>query len=182
MAKYIYLPVPSAEMVELAEDMASAISIPKTNIMANKVEKGVGKAMYRWINKCLSDMKSTDTVYILLHGNGRADGKQVGAQRNDTFGDGKSWKTYTPTQLASTLGKEGLPTSFVDLHLCACGSGYDGDKLRPWAKRLKDQMSTYSNIKVTGYLGWFSITGTTIRIKDPVNASFHSLEEKAVTF
>lgn len=182
MADYIYLPVPSEEMVGMAESMASAINIPTTNILANKVEKGIGKAMYRWINKCLSDMTNTDTVYILLHGNGAADSQQVGAQRKDTFGSGQTWKTYTPTQLASTLGKEGLPTSFVNLHICACGSGYDGQRLRPWAERLKNQLTNYPNIRVTGYLGWFSITGSTIRIKDPVNNTFHDLADKAVTF
>ncbi|WP_444941281.1 hypothetical protein ACJJI3_01690 [Microbulbifer sp. ZKSA004] len=194
MAKYIYLPVNSEEMLEFAENMASAWSIPKNHILANKVTSGIGKSMYRWIDKCLSSLKSGDTLYIVSHGTGAGDGEQIGAQRNNGKNkqtkvfergveswQGGEWKTYTPTQLAATLVKEGLPGSFVDLHLCACGSGYDGERLRPWAQRLREAMATtHTSLEVTGYLGWFDATGSSVKIK--VNTKYYDLNERAVTF
>ncbi|BBM01779.1 hypothetical protein [Microbulbifer sp. GL-2] len=192
--KYIYIPINSDEMQEFAKDLAGAWNIPVNQILANKVTSGVGKAMYRWVDKCLSKLTPSDTLYIVTHGTGAPDGKMIGAQRNSGKNkqkkvyvkgmaqwQGGEWKTYTPTQLASTLVKEGLPANFVDLHVCACGSGYDGSELRPWAQRLLQQMgSSYRSLQVTGYRGWFSCSTTRVCIK--VGTKFYPLEDRAVTF
>ncbi|WHI45424.1 hypothetical protein ACJJIW_09015 [Microbulbifer sp. JMSA004] len=195
MAKeYIYIPIGSGEMQEYAENLAKAWKIPVNQILANKVTSGVGKAMYRWVNQCLSKLNPADTLYIVTHGTGAADGKYIGAERSTSDNkqkkiyvngreewQGGEWKTYTPQQLATTLVKEGLPANFVNLHVCACGSGYDGEKLRPWAQRLRQAMGgTHKNIQVTGYRGWFSCSPGKVCIK--VGTQFYPLEERAVTF
>ncbi|WP_444928662.1 hypothetical protein ACJJIF_12375 [Microbulbifer sp. SSSA002] len=192
--KYIYIPVNSEEMQEFAKDLATAWKIPVNQILANKVTSGRGKAMYRWVDQCLSKLTAADTLYIVTHGTGGADGKVIGAERSvgnnkqkrvvnrgAVTWEGGEWKTYTPEELATTLNKEGLPANFVDLHVCACGSGYDGKKLRPWAQRLRQQMAgTHKSIQVTGYLGWFSCSTNKVCIK--VGNEFFPMEERSVTF
>ncbi|WP_444907164.1 hypothetical protein ACJJIR_02090 [Microbulbifer sp. SSSA008] len=192
--KYIYIPINSDEMQEYAEGLAKAWGVPVNQILANKVTSGFGKAMYRWVNQCLSKLNPADTLYIVTHGTGAGDGQFIGAERSTSNNkqkkvyvngmpnwQGGEWKTYTPRQLADTLVKEGLPANFVNLHVCACGSGYDGEKLRPWAQRLRQAMvGTYRNIQVTGYRGWFSCSTARVCIK--VGTQFYPLEERAVTF
>ncbi|MCO1334624.1 hypothetical protein MO867_09760 [Microbulbifer sp. OS29] len=192
--KYIYIPINSSEMQEYAQELAKAWNIPVNQILANKFSSGVGKAMYRWVNQCLSKLTAADTLYVVTHGTGAGDGQFIGAERSSSDSkqkkvymngmphwEGGEWKTYSPQQLANTLVKEGLPINFVNLHVCACGSGYDGEKLRPWAQRMHQAMAaTYRNIRVTGYRGWFSCSTNRVCIK--VGSQFYPLEERAVTF
>ncbi|WP_444920156.1 hypothetical protein ACJJID_14940 [Microbulbifer sp. CnH-101-G] len=195
MAKsYIYIPINSDEMQEYAKSLAGAWNIPVNQILANKVTSGIGKAMYRWVDKCLSKLRPEDTLYIVTHGTGAPDGQMIGAERSVGKNvqkkvyvngmpkwTGGEWKTYTPAELASTLIKEGLPANFVNLHVCACGSGYDGENLRPWAQRLLQRMATtHGSLQVTGYRGWFSCS--TMRVCIKVGTQFYPLEERAVTF
>ena len=194
MAKqYIYIPVNSDEMNDFATKIASAMNIPKNQILANKVTSGCGKAMYRWIDKCLSKLAANDTLYIVAHGAGEADSQKIGAQRNQSGNKQKlvyerglpSWqggvmKTYTPEHLSGTLNKEGLPSTFVNLHMFACGSGLAGT-LPAWAKRLKDAMvQTHPSIQVTGYTGDISVGPSDVTIQS--GASFYPLQQRAVTF
>ncbi|MBU6951495.1 hypothetical protein KP814_08955 [Hahella sp. HN01] len=191
--EYIYIPVNSDEMSEFAERFAKAKGIPVNQILANKCVSGKGKAMYRWIDKCLSKLTKDDTLYLVTHGTGAADALTIGSERNmgknkqkrvnvngnDTW-EGGEWKSYTPDQLTSTLTKEGLPSTFVNLHVCACGGGYEG-KMAPWASRLKDAMKqSFPKVKVTGYQGAFSVSPTRVAIID--KGALYPMNERAVTF
>lgn len=193
MANYIYLPVNSAEMREFADNVKDQLKVPATNILANKVSSGVGKAMYRWIDKCVKNVGANDSLYIILHGSGVADSKKVGAERN--IGNNKQtkvhvrgvpewtggkYKTYEPTHLASTLKKEGLTTLVTDIHLLTCGSGLEG-KMKSWAERLKDALKNHcKNLTVTGYKGNISVFEKKVTIQ--VESEWHSMKDEAVSF
>jgi len=171
MSNYIYLPVNSIEMWNFAENSREFLEVPVTNVLANKVTSGVGKAMYRWINKCVQNVGANDCLYIILHGAGTADSRFVGGSRNKgkkkqvmeyerglpkyTGGD---MKKYTPDHLAKTLVKEGLSKLVADIHVLTCGSGL-ADKKDAWAKRLKTALEGHcNNLTVTGYRGNISIS------------------------
>lgn len=193
MANYIYLPVNSDEMCSLARKAAVHLDVPVTNILANKVTAGVGKAMYRWVNKCLRAVRAGDTLYVMLHGAGRADSRSVGANR--TVGKNKQvevydsglpiyqggeMKAYSPEQLAATMKKEGLSTTVTRICLLTCGSGFEGS-LPAWAQRFKEAMSTHcKNLTVTGYLGDVSVSPG--RIKIETGGEFFDMHQKAVDF
>ena len=193
MANYIYLPVNSEEMCSLARKAAEHLNVPVTNILANKVTAGIGKSMYRWVNKCLSAVRAEDTLYVMLHGRGDADSRTVGASRsvgsNKQYEDyerglpvykGGEMKAYTPEQLAATMIKEGLSRTVTRICLLTCGSGFAGS-LPAWAERLKDVLSTHCpNLTVTGYLGDVSISPGRIKIQS--GAQFFNLDERAVNF
>lgn len=193
MANYIYLPVNSDEMCSLAKKAAVHLNVPTNNILANKVTSGARKAMYRWINRCLSSVSAGDTLYIMLHGAGHADSLNVGARRSVRNNEqiqvydrglpgyeGGELKLYTPEQLASTLKKEGLSTLVTQICLLTCGSGFAGD-LPAWAARLKEALKNHcGNLTVTGYLGDVSISPGRIKIER--GGQFFDLNEKAVNF
>jgi hypothetical protein len=193
VANYIYLPVNSDEMCSLARKAADHLDVPVTNILANKVTAGIGKAMYRWVNKCLSAVRAGDTLYVMLHGRGDADSLTVAANRsvgkNKQYEDydrglpvykGGESKAYTPEQLAATMKKEGLSTAVTRICLLTCGSGFAGS-LPAWAQRLKNALSTHCpNLTVTGYLGDVSISPGRIKIQN--GGQFFDLDERAVSF
>ncbi len=193
MANYIYLPVNSIEMKNFATNSMVPLEVQFDNILVNKVTAGVGKAMYRWINKCLKQVQANDKLYIFLHGAGVADSSFVGAKRSRFRNnqvlkwerglekyEGGQLKKYTPKELASTLRKEGLRSSVTEIHLLTCGSGFSGEK-DSWAKRLKDALSKHcNNLEVTGYEGFVAVSPDNLTIQ--VGSEFHPLEDKAVTY
>lgn len=166
MANFIYLPINSEEMQEMALDLREKINVPMNNIVANKVVAGVGKAMYRWIDRCLKQVGEQDTLYVLAHGAGVADSDLIGGLRSvgknkqkrlpnticPAF-EGGAQKTYTPDHLASTLKKEGLSRTVTTIKVLACGSGLSGKK-EAWAKRLQTALLGHcNNLTTVGYMG-----------------------------
>jgi hypothetical protein len=156
MAEYIYLPVPTKEMTVIAKKMVAARkkhNRPEPGILRNYFVSGFLKGVMHLLGGCLRCVHHSDTLFLMLHGAGVAGSRFIGEKR------GRDNKTYTPDQIARTLEKEGLPKSFVDLHLLTCGSGLEGgDKAEyraPFAKRVSTALKAlgYDRIRVTGYLG-----------------------------
>jgi hypothetical protein len=156
MAEYIYLPVPTAEMVRLADDIIRAkvrAGKPAPGVLRNHFVSGIGKGLMHLFQGCLRMVHQNDTVYVLLHGAGVAGSREVGAERDGV------WKAYTPDQLAGTVEKEGLPKNVVDLHLLSCGSGLEGGDNPEFRDSFVARLSRalkargYGRIRVTGYLG-----------------------------
>jgi hypothetical protein len=175
MTEYLFLPVPTAEMTELATEILDAYkkagNTPPT-IVRNYFDSGRGKGVARALGLgCLRAVAASDRLYLLLHGAGEAGSKSVGANRNLVKsherglgvwkpGPGaKDLKLYGPADVARVLEAEGLTKSFNDLVLLCCGAGLAGGKDPLYAKsiveRVFDAMKAlgFNHIKVTGYLG-----------------------------
>jgi hypothetical protein len=166
MAKYIFLPVPTQEMLKFAENWREGqIANGKTpNPILHNYESGWRKGFMRGVGLgVLRNVVATDTVYVLAHGaakGSRKIGASRGGEKNLVRGveewTGGELKGYTPEALASVIQKEGLLSSFVDLRVFACGSGLipDGES-RAYAEGLCEALAAlgYALIQVTGYAG-----------------------------
>ena len=157
MAEYIYLPVPTKEMIEFANKFKDA-RLKKTNtdvgILKNYFVSGMLKGVSRHLfGGCLRAVHQGDSLFLILHGAGVAGSRFIGAKRNG------GQKKYTPEQIARTIEKEGLPKSFEDLFLLSCGGGLDvddGGRLhKPFVAKVSAALKDlgYSRIRVTGYMG-----------------------------
>lgn len=164
MAGYIYLPVPTHEMIDFATDWQDgqrAKGKVPYQILKN-FESGWRKGAVRALGKgVLRNVAAADKLYILAHGNSlgsAAIGAKRGATRSGLAWTGGTSKKYTPDELADVLQAEGLPTNFVDLRVFACGSATTpatGAATASFAQRLKNAMVAlgYNAIIVTGYEG-----------------------------
>lgn len=183
MASYIFLPVPSGEMLARAADVVETCrNTTRLTLLRNLFVQGKGKGLMRHLGLgCLKGVREADTLYILMHGRGEANSTRIGAARGGRMEHqrgleqwvGGAMKAYTMDQITAVLEGEGLSKTFVDLHLLTCGSGLVGnqgnDTDRALASRLRTTMvnAGYRQIMVTGYQGdvctnikrndWFSI-------------------------
>lgn len=163
MAEFIYLPVPTDEMTQMAEDIRSArrrAGLAEPAILRNFFDEGIGKGFLRAVGRgCLRGVGGNDRLFLLLHGRGEAGSQRVGANRNHGIEDAAvRFKTYTPNAIATLLEAEGLTRAFVDLVLLCCGAGLEGGHdpafVKSIAERVYDAMRPrFPNINVTGYLG-----------------------------
>lgn len=153
MSAYIYLPVPTAEMLKIANAIISVRS--DLRILQNRHVAGWRKGVSRSFGGgCLRALSASDTLYLVLHGTGLAGSSYIAAKRTAT-----DVKRYTPIEVAELLEAEGLSKNFRHLHLYCCGSGLVGGKdpqlHKSIAQRVWSAMKSrgYNVIRVTGYLG-----------------------------
>ncbi len=71
--------------------------------------------------------------------------------------------------MAKTISKEGLPKTFVNLHLLVCGSANNSGLppgTMPFGQRVCNELKAlgYTNICVTGYTGGVSTDGGSITV------------------
>jgi hypothetical protein len=164
MAGYIYLPVATDEMKQLAKEWTDGQERKgkKPYKVLFNYEAGFRKGFVRKIGRgVLRDVAAGDKIYVLAHGyHGGA--KKIGAERNAKKLDQpiEEWegemKAYTPKELAEVIDEEGLIKSFVDLRLFACGTGLPAKgETQSYAEQLVHAMRArgYPLIEVTGYLG-----------------------------
>lgn len=167
MPGYIFLPVPSQEMLGIAQDWVEgqkAKGKPGYGILRNYYQEGWKKGALRDIEYgALRNVAANDKLYVMLHG-GAMGSKSVGAARggmNVSPNAAPKWeggvmKEYTPEGLAKVIEREGLITSFVDLRMYACGSGLMPEgEAKSFAERLQNALydRDYKLVRVTGYLG-----------------------------
>ena len=171
MAEFIFLPVPTPEMAEMARDICDARTkarLAAPTVLRNYFDAGAGKGFLRAIGKgCLRGLGGGDTLWLVLHGAGVAGSRVVGADRSKVK-QGKLWqagpggekmKKYGTEDVARVLEAEGLPKGFVDLHMLTCGSGLQGGDrpqyVRPIAQRVHEALRArgYDRVRVTGYTG-----------------------------
>ena len=187
MPNYIFLPVKSAEMQRLAQNISGFLSAnsagPITQILTTPYELGWKKGAMRKLGLgCLRSVQPQDILYIVSHGAGYPGSGNIGTQRFDGV-----LKKYTQEELAEVLKAEGLTTSFRNIHLLTCGSGLMNKntiavapkaaktldisqmrdpKLSPLlthresvVRQLCNAMKRigYAGIQVTGYLGEISV-------------------------
>ena len=172
MPGYIFLPVPTEEMLEEARTWTSGQTekgkVPYI-ILRNSSDSGLGKAMSRLSSGgCLKEVSPNSKVYILAHGSGYGDTEYIGADRSYDFennaigasyGDQNNdareaeWKKYTPREMALLLKREGLTRRIRQVNVYACGSGIEGREMPSWAARLKSEMNAlgYNDVLVGGY-------------------------------
>lgn len=144
MANYIFLPVNTDEMREMAKNISGYMAenrTPINQILANPYESGWKKGAMRMFGRkfgqgCLRDVLLHDTLYIVAHGSGLPGSGTIGAGRiplgaltaqkvytKQELEALKVQKVYTQQELAVVLKAEGLTTSFRNIHLMTCGSG-----------------------------------------------------------
>ena len=118
MAGYIYLPVPTTEMLEFAKDWQDGQRAKgKTPYQVLKnFQSGWRKGAVRGLGfGVLRNVTAADKLYILAHGNSLGSVK-IGAKRGATRA-GLRWtggtaKKYDSDELAEVLQAEGLTTGF----------------------------------------------------------------------
>jgi hypothetical protein len=163
MANYLYLPVPSAEMLELGGYVLSHWS-PMT-LLRNPHLQGWKKGASRLFGGgCLRVLRPEDKLFLLMHACHNA--TDAGASRHPQLQkvnkhwehNGEALKVYSAAQLASVLEKEGLPRGFRNLYCCTCRSAIQTTLgVDPFAQRLYSHLRLrYRAISVTGFLGFFS--------------------------
>ncbi|EEJ9029295.1 hypothetical protein TL99_004537 [Salmonella enterica subsp. enterica] len=192
MSGYIYIPVPTPEMITCAKEWVSGQRDKgKTpyKILLNP-RTGVVKDIYRKFSGVLSEIHAQNKLYIIIHGAERGS-SYVGASRGAvcTLQNGiNEWsggtlKKYIPEEFARHLFKERLTLDFKDLRLFACGSGLIPNKKdidACFAARLATSMRMlgYSNIQVTGYLGSVTTFYGTRQLR---NGNYTESSHKGVT-
>jgi hypothetical protein len=180
MPEFIFLPVPTREMREFAQmicDNRTAAQNTAPTVLKPYFEKGMGKGIVRALGRgCLRGVRAGDTLYLVLHGDGVAGSKGVGAGRGYSredlpgrivwkAGPGSTEKDYSPDDVARIIEAEGLTKGFIDLHMLTCGSGLEGGNdpncVRSIAERVRDAMQArgYDRIRVTGYTGSINVGG-----------------------
>lgn len=166
MAGYIYLPIPTQEMLNFAADWRQGQTdkgkTPCT--VLHNYESGWRKGFMRKVGLgVLRNIAASDKLYVLAHGSSRGS-RKIGARRGAQKGldrgverwTGGTMKAYTPDELAEVIQKEGLLTSFVDLRVFACGSGLVPEgETRAFSEQLCESLVAlgYNLIQVTGYAG-----------------------------
>ncbi|HWE00359.1 MAG TPA: hypothetical protein VG345_15015 [Bryobacteraceae bacterium] len=160
MAGYIFVPVPTTEMLKFAKQWTDGQTDKgKTAYrLLYSVDVGLTKAYRRHFGAglltggagVLRAVAATDKLYVLTHGNSKGSSR-IGEDRADG-----TEKYYTPDGFARTLEQEGLIKSFVDLRLYVCGSAtVPKGQSASFAERLKASMRArgYVHLSVTGYHG-----------------------------
>jgi len=165
MAGYIYLPVPTQEMLGFAKDWQvgqRAQGFVPYEILKN-YEAGWRKGFVRGIGRgVLRGLSAQDKLFVLCHGRAGGSGEigaERGAKRAKSAGDhwvGGVMKSYTPAGLALAMKKEELLKSFIDLRMFVCGSAVvPTGQAQSFAERYALEMGAlgYKHLWVTGYLG-----------------------------
>jgi hypothetical protein len=169
MAKYVYLPVPTASTVKIANDLNTgrAEKGKSEYTLLSCTHSGLLKYARRKIGRrVLAVTQPGDVVYIIAHGYqpvGSRAALEIGSDRDERQTaawppkfEGGTPKTYKPEDLAAHLKTEGLADE-VELRVFACGSGLNGPSGADcYAKKLKEALVGlgYSkNTFVEGYLG-----------------------------
>lgn len=168
MPGYIYLPVPTQEMLDFARDWTEgqrAKGKTPYTVVHNRYVSGLMKGLMRHTGHgVLRNIAATDKLYILAHG-AATGSKRIGGWRGMHFDagtndwEGGTLKGYTADQMARALEGEGLIKSFVDLRVFACGSGLvpppKSGETQSFAERLRTALRGrgYNHVAVTGYLG-----------------------------
>ena len=151
MASYVYLPVPTPELLKTAVALEAKLNVHNPGSCHGTRRNNALKGLAKWNNRrgghgCLAGIGADDTLYVVIHGSGLSGMEKAGADRNaasevlkradnikrpltaidDLVDDGPApeWKTYTAKHLAKTMRKEGLPTSHRLIELLACGGGF----------------------------------------------------------
>lgn len=117
----------------------------------------------------LSFLKSSDTLYIVAHGN------------TSVIGTGSATgPTLNPLALATLLMNRRLPKNFIDIRVLSCASGIHS-RTPAFAQRLKEIMNEhgYHSLVVTGYLGEVDISRDW-RLKNDDGMEFYSLRKKGI--
>ena len=197
MPGYIYLPVPTREMFDFAEEFQNAQTAqgktPYT--ILHNYESGWRKGFLRAIGRgVLRNVAADDKLYVLSHGPEVGGGRFTGARRGATppthaggEWEGGTMKKYSPSQLAEVIKEEGLITSFVHLSLFICGSGLlprlGGNS---FAQNLAAELGSlgYEHIRVVGYLGQVSADGGfgVLLASAPGGAGYYPMEDNQVAF
>jgi hypothetical protein len=195
MAGYIFIPVPTPEMLEFAQDWdAGRLAKGKQpyTVLRNHFDSGPGKGLARGLGYgVLRNVTSGDKLYILAHGHSlgsTAIGVRRGAKKVIVLAKpswtGGTMKQYGPDELAAVLEKEGLVKSFVDLRVFACGSANvpaAPGVTASFAQGLRDAMRAlgYNSVRVTGYEG--ALRTSYAQQHDPDNfGKFTTSEHKGV--
>src|SRR5262245_23861660 len=116
MAGYIYLPVPTQEMLDFAHDWQQGqIEKGKTPYkILHNYEAGRLKGFLRNIGRgVLRNVVATDKLYVLAHGAANGS-RRIGAERGGAKvleagvekWEGGVMKSYTPAELAAVIQKE----------------------------------------------------------------------------
>lgn len=163
MAGYIYIPIPTLEMLEFAQDWQDGQRLKNKEpyqILKNAYDSGWRKGAMRNLGfGALKNVTAVDKVYILAHA--AALNCKIVANRGATKQGLNNWvggtpKSYSPQALATVLRNEKLPLTFSDLRVFACGSGIvPADSTVSFAQGLAQALRFlgYAHISVTGYLG-----------------------------
>ena len=117
----------------------------------------------------LSFLKSSDTLYIVAHGN------------TSVIGTGSATgPTLNPLALATLLMNRRLPKNFIDIRVLTCASGIHS-RTPAFAQRLKEIMNEhgYHSLVVTGYLGEVDISRDW-RLKNDDGMAFYSSRKKGI--
>jgi len=166
MPDYIYIPVPTPEMLEFArtwQEGQQQKGKARYEILRN-YDSGWRKGAVRKLGfGVLRKVTPDDKVYILAHG-ARLGATDIGAKRGavkirengvDKW-DGGIKKGYTPKALADVLSSEGLTRQFRHLRVFACGSAIvaPGAEIT-FAQELAQELRKlgYTDIQVAGYRG-----------------------------
>lgn len=193
MPGYIFLPVPTQEMLEAAEDFKqSQTANAKTPYtILHNYESGWRKGFMRGIGLgVLRNVAAQDKLYLVCHGAGmgsRFTGADRGAKKVGRHWEGGTLKKYDPKQIAKVIKDEGLITSFVQLRVYICGSGLVPPKAQQsFAQDLAMELGTlgYSHIRVIGYLGAVKTgNGLEVLLGDgPKGGGYYPAEEHKVAF
>jgi hypothetical protein len=163
--KYIFLPIPTPEMIELSQywqaGQAQKNKPPYRVLHGGSTLAPINFARQQLGFGVLSKVKIIDKLYVLLHGtsNVPAVGAEIGNHKNHlNQWQGGRWRQLNAPVLAQTLMREGLHPLFHDLRIFACYSGTVTAGSRngtSFAQELLAAMQGlgYSNLRVAGYKG-----------------------------
>ncbi|RDA61915.1 hypothetical protein DVH07_18370 [Hafnia paralvei] len=180
MANYIWLPVYTEEMLNIAIQWNNGLrdkGKPECKLLYTPIEKGILKWVHRnRTGGCLRNVRPEDKLYILAHGSGVANGRRIGATRTK---DGLM-KGYTPEELVNVIIKENLTRRICEINLYCCGSGLGNES--SYAARLKKSLLAkgFTTVIVSGYLGDL-VTSYVNRYKTVSGGSFTHDTHKGVT-
>jgi hypothetical protein len=193
MPGYIYLPVPTQEMLNFADqfrDSQNTQGKERYSILHN-YESGWRKGFTRAIGLgVLRNVAAKDKLYVISHGatmGSRFTGARRGAEQQGNEWKGGEYKKYSPAQLAQVIHKEGLTTSFVRLYLFICGSGLvPANQAKSFAEGLATELGGlgYGHIRVVGYLGEVSADKGfgVLRSTGPRGGGYYPLNENMVAY
>jgi hypothetical protein len=127
---YVFLPVPSVEMLQSAGYVADYWR-PLT-ILRNPYLRGRMKGIWRFFKGCLGGLAADDKLFILIH---QYFGGAAASRHPELRQTGHGWehdhddlKVYDAAGLARVLAAEGLPRTCRDLYACLCN---DADTIKP---------------------------------------------------
>lgn len=193
MPGYIFLPVPTQEMLEEAEKFQKSqqTNNKKPYTILHNYESGWRKGFMRSVGLgVLRNVAAEDKLYLVCHGAGMGS-RFTGADRG-AIKDGREWKggtmkKYSPSQMAAVIKEEGLTTSFVQLRVYICGSGLvPRGKKNSFAQNLAIELGNlgYQHVRVIGYLGAVKTgDGLEVLLGDgPKGGGYYPAEDHRVAF